>query len=314
MPRSGTKLLRDLLNRHPRIAIPTVESHFLPSFVKTFGPEPDLAADAPFEELWRALARTNFIRVMESRGVFVPRARLRAAAARGSWTAIFGQVMRSCTTSEIDSEFIWGDKTPRYLNDIRLLSQLLPAARFVHIVRDPRDVCVSVRSAWRKSIHRAAARWSRDVERAHGIGVGLEDRYMEIHYEQLLEEPIPALTSVCDFLEVEFVDSMTTLERSYETSGDASGHTDIVRGNREKFFDRFRPAETRRVEEIAYTTMLALGYRPEYARGPVPLGRVAEAVLRIHDGAAMLRYYVSVLGLSPGVARMRQYRREDHIR
>ena len=36
MPRSGTKLLRDLLNQHSEISIPEVETHFIPLFIKKF--------------------------------------------------------------------------------------------------------------------------------------------------------------------------------------------------------------------------------------------------------------------------------------
>src|SRR5690606_34430729 len=54
---------------------------------------------------------------------------------------------------------IVGDKTPEYITRVPLLAQLFPRAKFVHIMRDPRDYVVSIRKAWGKSLPRAAQRW-----------------------------------------------------------------------------------------------------------------------------------------------------------
>ena len=58
---------------------------------------------------------------------------------------------------------IWGDKTPGYLSHIPLLKRLYPQAKFIHIIRDVRDYCLSIHKAWNKNILRAAQRWSDDI-------------------------------------------------------------------------------------------------------------------------------------------------------
>ena len=37
----------------------------------------------------------------------------------------------------------WGDKTPMYMQNLRLLERLFPDALFVHLIRDGRDAALS---------------------------------------------------------------------------------------------------------------------------------------------------------------------------
>jgi len=46
MPRSGTKLLRDLMNQNPKIGIPAAETHFIPFMIKKFGDPPNFYEDS----------------------------------------------------------------------------------------------------------------------------------------------------------------------------------------------------------------------------------------------------------------------------
>lgn len=108
----------------------------------------------------------------------------------------------------------WGDKTPRYIEHIPFLADLFPEARFVHVVRDGRDVALSYADVpfGPKTIARAAELWARRV------GVGIETgrvlaagRYLAVRYEDLvatergLEKGARAL---CDFLELPWDRSM----------------------------------------------------------------------------------------------------------
>jgi hypothetical protein len=86
------------------------------------------------------------------------------------------------------------EKSPDHVRDHELILHVLPEACFVHVIRDPRDVAISMRSAgrgWGRSwapsrTHGAAATW------AHNVQCGLDiaqktERYREIRYEDLLE-------------------------------------------------------------------------------------------------------------------------------
>jgi hypothetical protein len=89
----------------------------------------------------------------------------------------------------------WADKSPDYALMLDYVDVLYPNAQIVHIVRDPRDVI----DAWRrfygvKSIHRAARAWVRYVGAAHEFALGQPaDRVIELRYEDLVRQPEPTL-------------------------------------------------------------------------------------------------------------------------
>jgi len=66
--RSGTKLLRTLLNQHPKIGLPVVESKFIPHMVKRFGNPPAFATEEEFQQFYTELTQTKFFVRMKERG------------------------------------------------------------------------------------------------------------------------------------------------------------------------------------------------------------------------------------------------------
>jgi Sulfotransferase family len=105
----------------------------------------------------------------------------------------------------------YGDKMPGYVLRIPVLAQLFPEARFVHIIRDGRDVALSAMAIdgrgrdpvtlaldWR---HRVLA------GRTSGRQLGPR-RYHEVRYEQLLAEPPTQIASLCRFLDIDYEPAM----------------------------------------------------------------------------------------------------------
>jgi hypothetical protein len=105
----------------------------------------------------------------------------------------------------------WGDKTPRYLERMPLLADLFPTSRFIHLVRDGRDVALSQVDLQRLHRHAASVAhfWKRKVRAARTVGRGLGAvRYMEMRYEDLLINPQEELERLCRFLGVRFDPTM----------------------------------------------------------------------------------------------------------
>lgn len=101
----------------------------------------------------------------------------------------------------------WGDKTPRYVMEISLLAQLFPDARFVHLIRDGRNVALSYVSVsfGPNSISRAAAVWAERVSAGCTSGRALTPgRYIEIRYEDLVEDLEGEAKDLCEFLALDF--------------------------------------------------------------------------------------------------------------
>ena len=80
----------------------------------------------------------------------------------------------------------WGDKT-NHLWNLTVIQDLLPEARFIHIVRDGRDVALSIKDLWwgPSSVAEAAQYWKSGIQKARSQVVGLH-HYREIRFEDLV--------------------------------------------------------------------------------------------------------------------------------
>ncbi|MGH2967790.1 MAG: sulfotransferase family protein [Solirubrobacteraceae bacterium] len=214
-PRSGTTLLRRIVDAHPEIAI-TRETHWIPELIR------DGRCVDPHGRTTRELPA-----VLESHPKFATLGidhdlleRL-AADARLSYPALVRALFDHYGAAR--GKRLVGDKTPGYVSEIALLHGLFPRARFVHLVRDGRDVCLSAlgweRKAeqfrrrfptWEDAPAATAALWWR-WHVLHGRGAGRElgpDLYHELRYEALVAQPERECRRLCDFLGLAFDTAM----------------------------------------------------------------------------------------------------------
>jgi hypothetical protein len=204
-PRSGTTLLRVILDRHPEIAIPP-ESHFIPRLWegrRRYGVE-DRIEDVEL-----------FMQDLSSEGRFrewnLPIEAVESRISREGLT--FGSALEAVYLEYATSrgKERWGDKTPKYINEMPLLSRVFPSARFVHIIRDGRDVSLSLVDLGKRHRHAASGAyvWARTVKRGRNVGVRLgPDRYTEIRYEDILESPEEEIGRLSSFLGFDFDPAM----------------------------------------------------------------------------------------------------------
>jgi hypothetical protein len=102
------------------------------------------------------------------------------------------------------------------------MNALWPKARFVHLIRDGRDVGLSFKS-WNRSAKTVGriATWSEDpivtaaLYWAWNVELGLEagrplapDLYYEIRYEDLIADPEAQCAMLCDFLGLPYDEAM----------------------------------------------------------------------------------------------------------
>jgi hypothetical protein len=117
-----------------------------------------------------------------------------------------------------------GNKTPAFVRKVETLHALWPEARFVHLIRDGRDVCLSVADwpkayqadkpgsyvTWREdSVSTIAFWWELNVRRGRQAGRSLErGLYYEICYESLVSHPREEGALLCAFLGLRYDDAM----------------------------------------------------------------------------------------------------------
>lgn len=290
MPRSGTKLLRSILNQHPRISIPDIETEFLPYWVRhwtTFG---DLSNREIFGRFFARCQALPFFVYAGETGKPVNVDRWYAACTNFGTAGVFEALICSYLGIQQGHGRIWGDKSPSYVTHLHTLTELYPTARFIHIVRDARDHCLSVHRAWGKSMLRAAQRWSDDVTSARSAGQLLGDRYFELRYEDLIADPRITIMQICTFLGTEYSPQMLVLPEPTENLGNTKGVRGIVADNAGKYGQELDAATRERIESIAGDTLRETGYDCAVTKEPLRLSSGRMRWLQFIDGLQLLRF------------------------
>ena len=212
--RSGTTLLRAMLDSHPEMAVP-FESYFTAELATVRDRyEKDTGFDA--EALLVDLLEYERFHRWEI-GEETIRARFADESPIDYASAM--RLVYACY-AEMNGKRRYADKTPRYVEYVGVLAQVFPESLFVHIIRDGRNVACSYLDAeWGPgSVEEAARMWAYrvGVGRAGGREVG-PDRYMEVRYEDLVERTEVELRRVCDFIDLSFDPRM---ERYFERADD----------------------------------------------------------------------------------------------
>lgn len=182
--RSGTTWLQEMLGAHPAIATPH-ELHF---FDRYLTPWADAWADHLPEDAgrWRAGRHVGLPAALTEEAFY--------ALMREIVDRVHGEVLALKPTARVVLE-----KCP-YGPHAGLIVRLLPRARFIHLLRDGRDVVASMLRAsrgWGRDWAPASAgagitRWRAHVEAARGIA-RLTDRYTEVRYEDLASAEGPTI-------------------------------------------------------------------------------------------------------------------------
>lgn len=203
--RSGTSLLQSMLNAHPKICF-TPETHFFRKYVANTRKRERIEAGgaAEFMELLRS--DKQFHRL----GLDVDF--LLAPYVLGSKQFLLLEFYLSnlhlyCNPNN-DPRILVGDKDPNFIDCLSQLSKILPAATIVHIIRDPRDVLVSrINANWSAKypwwLHPIIYRVKLLSAQDNGVRL-FGDRYIEIFYESLIQNPEKNIRELCSKLDVEY--------------------------------------------------------------------------------------------------------------
>ena len=164
----------------------------------------------------------------------------------------------------------YGDKTPAYVLRVPLLAELFPESRFIHLIRDGRDVAVSFSHVrfGPHNVGETAIYWKRRVLQGRKDGQALgEHRYREVRYEDLVREPEAVLTDLCAFADLEFDPAML---RYFEGTSQFVGSTGFPEAHQRLFLPptaglrdwrvELAPDDIRRFEAVAGKQLDDLGY------------------------------------------------------
>jgi hypothetical protein len=291
--RSGTTLLQRMLDAHPDLAV-IHETHWIPKwYERRKGVTPEGLATP---ELVRRLAEYH-----RFAGWRIGREELERLVANGepvpypSFVAGFFDLY-----GKERGKRLVGDKTPRYVRNLPTLHELWPGARFVHLIRDGRNVALSATN-WRKSykLARRFPTWREDPTTTAAVWwewlvrLGRQDGnplgpnlYHEVRYESLVSEPAKACQKLCSFLGLPYDDAMLHFHKGREKAGsdlDAKGAwLPVTRGLRDwrsempaEEVERFEAAAGDLLDEVDYPRAF-----PHPSRGALERAREIRASFR----------------------------------
>jgi hypothetical protein len=289
--RSGTTMLRLVLDRGD-VAIPP-ESMFLADFagVRRAGGLEDPAAAAAFVARVWAHPRVRAWG-LEGPPPQVPLGLTHEQAYRFAVESPF----RAYAAEHVKPR--WADKTPAYLASLEELDVVWPEARFVVLVRDGRDVALSLLDVpfGPNNVWAAARFW------AHGIRLGEEaegrfpDRVLTVRYEDLVERPAEEARRICSFLGLGFDEDMLAIERTDPSRVDkdqAAWFTSLWDGINASAVGKWKREMSDRDKAVfaalAGPELERMGYEATPAAGP---SRVAAAAYRAHDAGVRVANFV----------------------
>lgn len=219
-PRSGTTMLKRMINAHPWVAI-TRETHWIPRFYekKKGVTEEGLVTEKLVEYLFE---HRRFDQMKIKRSALL---KLVKEQPEATYASLVSQIFDNYGRRK--KKPLVGDKTPTYVRKLPVLHKLWPEARIVHLIRDGRDVWLSMKN-WRMA-HKAAGKfnsWKIDplvttafwwkalvaMGRSDGNVLG-KDLYYDLKYEDLIAHPDVECKKLAGFLGLPHVEAM---ERYYE--------------------------------------------------------------------------------------------------
>ncbi len=216
--RSGTTMLRLMLNAHPNIAVPGEQSYFVSLPVQADSWEaPDLSPTAYEQFVTDYLERKS----TTLPGLDIPsvRASILQSSLPQNLRRPYEITLYAWARSQGKSR--WGEKTPTNFFFVDVIDDMFPEARYIHLVRDPRAVVHSMNRFIRCGDDTVinATNWCEYIERGADLleQTVPKERRLTLFYENVTAAPKEAAQRLCDFVEEPFDPDMLSF---YETADD----------------------------------------------------------------------------------------------
>lgn len=200
-PRSGTTLLRAVLDRHSALQAVPWEPHFIPDLLTQFGLAPvdrsvlldalsgHASMPAPLSEALPA--------ILPSASTLTLRAGL---------DAVFSHLFDGQATGVVV-------KVPRLVYNVPAVRALFPEAHVVHLVRDPRGALASHLARWPgEGLWGRLQDWKAAVQAGHTWTTQHPEDALELRFEDLLRTPEASLKQLCTFLSIPYEPTLLDVE------------------------------------------------------------------------------------------------------
>lgn len=282
-PRSGSTMLRLMINSHPNVVVPP-ECGFIQWLHKKYGNwSKKLAGDD--SKIKDYLIDLQNCKKIETWGLdFARIGDLIAASGPENYAQLSELVVLNYLEMKQLSALRWGDKNNYYIEYVPTLATIYPSASFIYLIRDPRDVISSqiqlakkelvgqYRPRFSTNVAALAGEWRDKNLKALSDMKSLELSFTIVQYESLVRDQEETLRSICRFLNEPYHDEMRQfhLDQGYEPSSFGSWKHGIDRPIYSSSIGKYRQVisdpEAEKILEVAGDFQDALHENGEYVK------------------------------------------------
>lgn len=261
--RSGTTLLRLLLDHHPEI---NIFGEFEAAVSQVKGPGwPNLDEYYEFLEVDRQTLAYN-LKIPDSSSYV------------DLVTSLFNQIAKRSKKKIVGASIH---------SNIDRIPGIWPDAKFIHLLRDPRDVAKScIGMGWVGNVYDGASYWLDAESNVAKLRNKIKnENIITVTYEDLITNPVQVLTSICNFLSISYEESMLSLEKDTTYKRPNIKYVSQWRGNLSR-------EEVAWVEARCSKLMASRGYAPEVDPNEYPTqmrvilirtrGRIKRAIINMN--------------------------------
>jgi hypothetical protein len=265
--RSGSNLLRVILDQSPEIASPH-PPHILVTFVPLLDLYGPLDIDINYKKLVNDVVEYVTVNPVPWDGVELNADELYKASAVHSLFELNRLIYEKAAESK--NARYWCCKS---MNNVYFAGELEAQAdklKYIYLYRDGRDVALSFQKAvvGDKHIYNIAKQWHKDQEACLTLAREVPaDRFFSLNYENLVSQPEHTVRSLCAFLDIAYTDAMmhyytSNTSKITAASGEMWSNLEkpILSNNTNKFLKEFKGDDLELFELVAGDTLKQLGY------------------------------------------------------
>jgi len=288
--RSGSNLLRLMLNQLPEIAAPH-PPHILQRIMPLLSSYGDLSDDGNFSQLVEDVCRLVELNPVPWEGVVLDRADVARRCRERSVPAVHGAVYDVC--AEAKGAKTWCCKSLANIHYSKEIESCFGSPKYIYLYRDGRDVAVSFSKAvvGEKHFYHIAKEWTATQQLALALRKKIgPERFLSVSYEELTSHAEQTARLLCDFLGVPLRASMLDYYGTDEAKRAATSSelwknvtSPVMKNNSRKFL---REASTRDIgifESVAGSVLDALGYARAVVRPGEEASFSREEILAFDD-------------------------------
>lgn len=260
-PRSGTTLVREILNRHSRVNIVPETGFYDRLWAARRGLGSVTCRDSWVRWLYYFLFQSHDPGMEENRAAMPALIQEFTDRPPKGPDDFFARIVRYL--GEARGKNVFGEKTPRHLLFWRRIFSGFPHARAIVTVRDPRAVVASVlgRGDLTDSVWKAAVEWrffanvTKSLLNRQGLQVQL------VSYEELVRNSLTVIQGLCDFLGLDFQSGMEQADGANSSYERPSG-SGIFSNSLERWKSVLSQEEVALIERIVGSRLTGYGYKP----------------------------------------------------